>query len=173
MFRKVAATLAACERLAGWAVVTRDARVAAVARGYGAVVIPEQGVGLNSAVAHGCRVVRSRGADSALIIPSDLPLLAPQDIDELVILGSALERGVVMAPSWQGEGTNALYMKPPGVIAPSFGPGSFARHMDAARMAGVSTVCYPNLRIAMDVDMPEDLWLTGLARTGGEGRWVP
>ena len=64
---------------------------------------------------------------------------------------------VVIATDREGEGTNALLLKRPGLIPLRFGPGSCAAHVGEAGRAGhrVSILRRPGL--ADDVDLPEHL----------------
>ncbi len=64
---------------------------------------------------------------------------------------------VVIVPDRHGTGTNALVLSPPDAIAPSFGPGSFARHVAAAEQAGVPHSVEDVPGLALDVDTPADL----------------
>ena len=63
----------------------------------------------------------------------------------------------MIVPDRHGSGTNALLLTPPDAIAPSFGPGSFARHaaLGAAAGAVVRVAHAPSLEL--DVDTPGDL----------------
>ena len=71
------------------------------------------------------------GADRALLVPGDCPALDPGEVSALL----AHTAPVVIVPDRHGTGTNALLLAPPDAIAPSFGPGSFARH---AALAGAA-----------------------------------
>ena len=51
--------------------------------------------------------------------------------------------GVTIVPDRHGTGTNALLLDPPDAIAPSFGPGSFERHRQAAEAAGAELLVEP------------------------------
>src|SRR5918992_1319244 len=74
--------------------------------------------------------------ERALLVPGDCPALDPDELDALLRgFGGA---DVVIVPDRHGSGTNALLLTPPTVIAPAFGPGSFARH--AARAAGAGAM---------------------------------
>ena len=64
---------------------------------------------------------------------------------------------MVIVPDRHGTGTNALLLSPPDAIAPSFGPGSRARHEEAARAAGVAVALEEPPSLVLDVDTPEDL----------------
>jgi 2-phospho-L-lactate guanylyltransferase len=62
-----------------------------------------------------------------------------------------------LAPDRARIGTNALFVTPPDAVAMAFGPGSLARHVQAARAAAVlhDVVALPEL--ALDIDDADDL----------------
>ena len=68
-----------------------------------------------------------RGAERVLLVPGDCPALDPREVDAL-LAGAHDGARVVIVPDRHGTGTNALLLRPPDAIAPSFGPGSRARH---------------------------------------------
>jgi 2-phospho-L-lactate/phosphoenolpyruvate guanylyltransferase len=90
-----------------------------------------------------------------LLVAGDCPLLAPDDIDD--VLRGHHGEGVVVLADRHGTGTNALLLCPPDVIEPAFGPGSCARHEGLARDAGVAGVVHHRRAFALDVDTVEDL----------------
>jgi 2-phospho-L-lactate/phosphoenolpyruvate guanylyltransferase len=133
-----------------------DARLA-VERG-GALAVTDPGPGdMNAAVSAGLRAARARGATTALVVPGDVPLIAASDFAALLEAAGSAPRAVIVAASHDGEGTNALLLRPPEVIVPGFGPPSLQRHIQAGLAAGaVTRVCF-DLRLALDVDTPADL----------------
>ena len=64
---------------------------------------------------------------------------------------------VVIVPDRHGHGTNALRLAPPEVLAPAFGPGSFARHAARAAAAGAAVRVAHAPSLELDVDTPDDL----------------
>jgi 2-phospho-L-lactate guanylyltransferase len=74
----------------------------------------------------------------------------------------------VVAASRDEEGTNALLLRPPDVIAPAFGPPSVARHIQAGLAAGAVTLVRSALGLSLDVDTPADL--AALQVAGVRGR---
>ncbi len=90
-----------------------------------------------------------------LVIAADLPWILASDIIALAL--AAGPDTLVLAPSRDGTGTNALLV-PPGVhVRPAYGAGSRAAHRREARRLGlrVAEVVRPGL--GFDVDRPEDL----------------
>ena len=67
------------------------------------------------------------------------------------------KRYVAIVPDRHGTGTNALALAPPGAIQPAFGEGSCARHVAAAREAGVPFAVEELPSLALDLDTPADV----------------
>lgn len=136
-------------------VVTAEPIAAALATSQGAKVVPDpEERGHSEAALLGIAAVPD--AARVLLVPGDCPALAPADIDD-VLRCAPPAPSVVVVPDRVGSGTNALLLTPPGVMAPSFGPDSRARHEGAAAGAGVAHVVADVQGFALDVDTPEDL----------------
>jgi len=136
-------------------VVSSDSRVQGFANDFGVAYLPEKKPGLNQALEQAISWCIQNKAESVLILPADIPLLRPDDVDQIVNLGSE-ETCIVVGPSRNG-GTNALFQKPPNVIPPSFGSGSLNRHLAEASKKGIKTKVYDVQNVTMDIDYPEDL----------------
>ena len=109
----------------------------------------------------------SSGAERALLVPGDCPALDPGELGAL--LARPVMPSVVIVPDRHGSGTNALLLTPPAVIAPSFGPGSFARHASRGRAAGVPVKVAGVPSLGLDVDTPQDLEALAAALAGRAG----
>jgi len=156
MLEDVLSALENATRLERIALVTRDAQAAKIALRKGFEVIDEgSDQGLTEAVEIGVRVCGDRGASSLVVIPGDIPLLTPDDIDSVMEHG--MNHDVVIVPSWDSRGTNAVLLEPPGVLPLRFGSWSFFPHVKAAKQAGLSYKVLRLARVALDVDTPEDL----------------
>lgn len=111
----------------------------------------------------------SLGVSSLLSVPIDTPAVKPEEIVKLSDL--ARRYSVVVAPSANGTGTNALLRTPPDAIRPRFGPGSCALHVAEARSKGLSHLVFPVPSLAADIDTPEEaaqfLSLERPSRRGG------
>jgi 2-phospho-L-lactate guanylyltransferase len=157
MFSDVLAALLRVEGLEAVVVVTGDSVAEATAHSSRVAVIADRvEAGQSAAAELGLRHARAEGFERALLVPGDTPLLDPLEVEEL------LERcpeppGVSLVPDRHGEGTNAVLMAPTDAIAPSFGPGSLSRHVDAARVAGVACRLEALESLTHDVDTPDDL----------------
>jgi 2-phospho-L-lactate guanylyltransferase len=159
MLRDVLATLAAVETLGPVVVVTPDAQVAALAETCGARVLREvQTEGHSAAAMAGLVHAAAHGAQRALTVPADAPLVTPAEVARLIdAAGTEPGARVVLAPSHDRDGTNAIVATPPDVFLPRFGPGSFARHLAAAEAMGLACRVVELAGLGMDVDEPRDL----------------
>src|ERR1700676_3081575 len=81
---------------------------------------------------------------------------------------------MVIVPSRDGTGTNAILRTPPTLFRSQFGNGSFAKHTAAGERAGALVMVHRNPRIEMDVDDEADLrvLLQQDLRGTEAGRWL-
>ena len=157
MVGDVLAALAAVPELDDVVVVTAEPRAAAAAREAGAHVIGDPVEAGQSAAAalrrgRGGAPRRRRGPCSCR---ATARRSTPAEVSAL--LGGYPGAGVVIVPDRHGSGTNALLLTPPGAIAPSFGPGSFARHAAGGAAAGARVRVAHAPSLELDVDTPGDL----------------
>ena len=76
----------------------------------------------------------SRGIDSTLVIPADIPLIQASELEQ--IFAQAPDEGSVLAPAADGRGTNAAFRRPANLFPLRFGNDSFKPHLAAARDHG-------------------------------------
>lgn len=127
-----------------------------LAAAAGAEFMPDPGEGGHvGAVLAGIARATAAGAGCVVLLPGDCPLLDPRELDRL--LTAIPERYVAVVPDRHGEGTNALVLRPPEAITPAFGEGSRARHVAAARQAGIPYGVEELPSLALDLDTPADI----------------
>lgn len=128
-----------------------------IAATYGWEVLREERqISESASVDYGSRLCSNRGVTALLRLPLDLPLVRPGDIDDVLATECALP-AVVMVPSRDGTGTNAILRTPPVLFPSHFGPDSFAKHRSEAVQAGARIIIKRNERLEMDVDDESDL----------------
>src|ERR671924_855618 len=143
----------AVERIA---LVTTDPYALGLASHWGFEVVDEgSGRGETGAVELAVKVCRERGASELAVIPGDIPLLTAADID--VVLQHGRRYDVVIVPSWDSRGTNAVLLRPPDALQLRFGSWSFFPHVKQAKRRGLSYKVVRLPRVALDVDTPADL----------------
>lgn len=155
MLEDVLDALTMAARLDGVCVVTDDKDVGACARAHGAVVLQDPpGGGHNEAIEFGLSQLPT-DVDAALIVSADVPLATAEEVDHLLALAG--DRAVALVPASSDRGTNALFLRPPGAMRPRFGEGSFERHLDAARVAGLDPLVAALPGLGLDLDRCDDL----------------
>jgi 2-phospho-L-lactate/phosphoenolpyruvate guanylyltransferase len=152
-------------------VVSREPRAAELAAAAGAELVSDFDDANHSAAAlAGIAVAAAGGARCVALLPGDCPLLDPRELDRMLtgVPGSY----VAVIPDRHGTGTNALVLAPPDAIEPSFGEGSKARHVAAARAAGVPFGVEELASLGLDLDTPADIVALTMAveRDGGAKR---
>jgi 2-phospho-L-lactate guanylyltransferase len=143
-------------------VISPSRPLAEIVEAAGARLAVQRGMGLNEGLDQARSQALFDGIDTLVVLHGDLPNLTATDIETLVgALPSDGGPGVAIAPDRAGTGTNALALRPPGVIPFRFGTGSFAAHAAEVERAGVSCVAVNRGGLAFDLDTPDDLrrWL--------------
>jgi 2-phospho-L-lactate/phosphoenolpyruvate guanylyltransferase len=120
------------------------------------VLREEQQVSESDSVDAASRICEKQGVKALLRVPLDLPLLQSSDIDELLAFECSAP-ALVIVPSRDGTGTNAILRTPPTLFPSHFGNGSFAKHLAEAESVGARVVVRRNVRLEMDVDDELDL----------------
>ena len=162
LLRRTLDVLADCASIHHILVVSHDDQALRIARLIGAKALRERGPSnLNRALAQAIKYASAKGATGVLILPSDLPNLAPGDIETMFASMSPGTPGCVICPDRHEQGTNALLLCPPGVFAVAYGEGSFERHLQRAAEADIATQVAHVAGLMLDLDTPEDwkLWL--------------
>jgi len=155
LYRQTLGALRQAEGIDRVIVVTNDSGVAEHARSSGTLVFEE-----NEQVSHSvsadaaCLRAIKLGATTVLLVPIDVPLVTPADFSRLA---AAARPGVVLVPSADGTGTNAMARTPPDVIESRFGPGSCRAHLDQARLKNVPADILRLPGLMFDIDTPKDV----------------
>jgi 2-phospho-L-lactate guanylyltransferase len=156
MLKDVLAALKRARRVRRVIVVSADKSARGIAGRFGATFLWEgKRRGLNKGIRLAIGKAERKGALVVLVIHADLPLIKPREIDRFVEQSHGYS--VVLTPSMDGSGTNALLMNPPEVIRPVFGQGSFKRHLRLARKRGTLSKVLRFRGIGFDIDTPQDL----------------
>lgn len=157
MLKRILSVIQEVSRIAGTLVISRDPKVLAIAREYGARTVQEGGTPeLNLALTRGVEVVKQWGAEAVFVLPADLPFIEAEDLMAIIDMGEE-PMSVVIASDHGRDGTNALLLRPPDIIKFQYGEGSFERHIAMAHEAGAKVYTYESEGILLDIDVPADL----------------
>jgi 2-phospho-L-lactate guanylyltransferase len=144
-------------------VVSPDPEALGVARVAGARPLPQRSRGLNHALQEARAVATG---ERLLILPGDLPTVAPEDLVAVLAAGDAAgSPSVVLVPDRHRRGTNALLLDPPDAIDPAFGGDSRAGHAWLAESADIPFFELAGV-LELDLDTPDDLLLAEAMRRG-------
>jgi 2-phospho-L-lactate/phosphoenolpyruvate guanylyltransferase len=140
-------------------VVTGSKEVVEMAErlGAGTLLEPRQ-EGQNVAAKRGIEHAVKSGARAVVVLSSDLPLVTPKAVRELLdAAGRVAPPAAVAVPALGRGGTNALYLNPPDAISLHFGADSLEAFRREAEMKGVKFVTFKSEAMALDLDEPADL----------------
>ncbi len=170
MYREMLEKMMAVERFDRVVVASNDKSVLGHARRAGALVLEESDQDSHS---HSADWAAARclemGARTLVFVPIDVPLATAEELDSLAAAGRQLgDPGLIIVPTQDGSGTNALVRTPPGVITSRFGVGSFEAHIAQAKEKAVPVEVRRPPGIVFDVDTPEDLLTLRLRARHGE-----
>lgn len=150
------------EVLAGWsphppvALVTRDSFGLRLASRFDfEIIVDHANTGETDAIAMATHICETRGVQSTLVIPADIPLIEAAELQQ--IYDAAPEKGSVLVPAADGRGTNAVLRRPAALFPLRFGNDSFQPHLAAAEASGMPCVVLKLAGIGIDVDNPADL----------------
>lgn len=155
MLQHVLSVLIESECFARVAVVSPDERVLAHAREWGAYSLREEAAGHNEALRAAAESKALAETAALLTISADLPLLHVSDIQHMVEL--AERHDLVLAPAREGNGTNAILVRPSLAVPYLFGPNSFLRYQRTARQRNQNMSIYHSIGTALDIDIIDDL----------------
>jgi 2-phospho-L-lactate guanylyltransferase len=161
LLKRVCTVLGASRGIEDIVVMTPDPAVGAFAATCGIRTVADSAPGLNESLVEMFRSL-SRGSRGILVIAADLPLLQPADI--AAALAAGRRRALVVAPSRDNVGTNALLFPPAATFPPAFGQGSLAAHRRRAAALGLRVVEVRRPGLAFDLDTPAELAALGFAR---------
>jgi 2-phospho-L-lactate/phosphoenolpyruvate guanylyltransferase len=136
-------------------VVSNDLSVKSIAEHFGILFFRPTRRGLNGAIEEAWGWCTKKGATSVLVLPADVPLVSPRDINNLITLGS-YGNTVVLAPS-KDLGTNAFLHSAPPLINANFGPASFLKHYNEALSKNVCVKIFCSIGLGLDIDSVIDL----------------
>ena len=156
LFRHVLNTCIRTTRKKQISVLSNDPEILTEASMRGVLSVMEKSnTGLNGAL----KIAIQDRTNGVLILPTDLPLLRPEDIN--AIIKNSASNKMIISPDKQRHGTNALLLQPSDLVPLNFGNNSFQIHCELAKKVGVNPYVLERKNLAFDLDTFEDfLYLT-------------
>jgi 2-phospho-L-lactate/phosphoenolpyruvate guanylyltransferase len=134
-------------------VVTSDQKIKKFAKSFGAKIIEEETPDHNRALTYAAKNINQRLP--LVTISADLPLLTTNDIKQMILF--LKNNDVVLAPSKEAIGTNAIVMREPSLVPYQFGKNSLSKFINSAKKQKLRFQLYKSETIAFDVDTVQDL----------------
>ena len=137
-------------------VISNDKSVLQLADKQGVFTVQEDSPSdLNSALHQATLVTMTYDAKGLLVLPADLPLLTREDVEKIIATEYS-DRLVRIVSDQHGVGTNALFIRPPGMLRYKFGKDSLSNHKEEAKRVGAELYVYRLSNVEFDVDEPDD-----------------
>jgi 2-phospho-L-lactate guanylyltransferase len=154
-------TLSLCRDLTKTIVVSSDPLVKEITQNLGLECLFQlEDKGVNNAIRYADKFLSAKGNWVSIIIPCDLPLLLPKDIDGVCQAIPKEGPCVIVCPSYKFDGTNLLTRKPFNIFSETrYDNDSFHGHLEASMQAGANTKVLLSTRLMIDLDTPADLQL--------------
>ena len=156
MLQEVLKTISDCKLVNSIVIVSKDETALKIGRQFNAIGIFDDESGVNNAINSADEYLSDKKFDCSVIFPQDIPTMISSDIDAL--LGFIRSVGsVIIVPSRQFNGTNALVRCPAGLMKTRYDMGSYTHQMDAASTKTKNISIALIRRMMLDIDDEFDL----------------
>jgi 2-phospho-L-lactate guanylyltransferase len=158
MFDEVLRTISSCKSIDKILVVSNDEQAIKLSRQYNTMQIFDNETGVNDAMDLANQYLIDKKYDCSIMFPQDIPVMKSSDIDNIFNFFKS-ETGVLIVPSRQFNGTNALLQSPVAIMNTQYDRGSYMHQLDAAKTVTKNTSIALIRRIMLDIDDLSDLSL--------------
>ena len=156
MLQEVLNTISNCKLINKIVIVSKDETALKIGRQFNAVEIFDNETGVNDAVSLADQYLSDNEFDCSVIFPQDVPIMTSSDIDNLLCFVKS-KSSVIIVPSRQFNGTNALVRCPANIMQTRYDMGSYTFQIDAARAKTKNISIALIRRIMLDIDDKSDL----------------
>ena len=156
MLEEVLSTVSKSQLIDKIILVSKDETVLRLGRQFNPVEIFDDESGVNHAVYLADQYIVDNKYDRSVIFPQDIPIMRSSDIDDLLGFRQS-ENSVIIVPSRQLNGTNALVRSSTNMMKTQYDRGSYAFQLDAAKAASQNVSVALIRRIMLDIDDEHDL----------------
>ena len=136
--------------------VSKDETILKLGKQFNAVEIFDDELGVNHAVYLADQYILDNKYDRSVIFPQDIPIMRSSDIDNLLGFRES-ENSVIIVPSRQLNGTNALVRCSTNIMKTQYDRGSYVFQLDAAKAVSQNVSVALIRRIMLDIDDEYDL----------------
>ena len=156
MLQEVLRTVSDCKIINQIVLVTKDEDALKIGKQFNAIGIFDDELGVNNAINLADEYLSDKNFDCSVIFPQDIPTMTSTDIETLLGFIKSTN-SVIIVPSRQFNGTNALVRCPSGLMQTKYDLGSYTHQIDAARTRTNNISIALIRRIMLDIDDESDL----------------
>ena len=156
MLEEVLRTISKSKSIDNIAIVSKDEDAMKLGKQFGALQIYDNDQGVNTAISLADKYLSDKGYDCSVIFPQDIPIMEPSDIDNLLSFLKS-SSSVIIVPSLQFNGTNALVRCPANIMETQYDRGSYSYQLKAAKTVTQNVSIAFIRRIMLDIDDDSDL----------------
>ena len=156
MLQEVLRTISSCKVVNQIILVSKDEDALKIGRQFNAVEIFDNESGVNNAISLADDYLSGRKFDCSIVFPQDVPTMISSDIGTLLGFIKSTD-SVIIVPSRQFNGTNALVRCPSGLMQTRYDMGSYTHQIDAARTKTNNISIALIRRMMLDIDDESDL----------------
>ena len=156
MLQEVLRTVSDCKIVNQIILVTKDEDALKIGKQFNAVGIFDDELGVNNAINLADEYLSDKNFDCSVIFPQDIPTMTSTDIETLLGFIKSTN-SVIIVPSRQFNGTNALVRCPSGLMQTKYDLGSYTHQIDAARTRTNNISIALIRRMMLDIDDESDL----------------
>ena len=156
MLQEVLRTVSDCKIINQIVLVTKDEDALKIGKQFNTVGIFDDELGVNNAINLADEYLSDKNFDCSVIFPQDIPTMTSTDIETLLGFIKSTN-SVIIVPSRQFNGTNALVRCPSGLMQTKYDLGSYTHQVDAARTRTNNISIALIRRLMLDIDDESDL----------------
>ncbi len=156
MLEEVLRTISKSKSIDNIAIVSKDEDAIKLGKQFGALEIYDNNQGVNTAISLADKYMSDKTYDCSIIFPQDIPIMESSDIDNLLNF-LKFSSTVIVVPSLQLNGTNALVRYPASIMKTQYDRGSYSYQLKAAKPVAQNVSVAFIRRIMLDIDDNSDL----------------
>ena len=156
MLQEVLKTISSSKLINKIVMVSKDEAALKIGRQFNVIELFDDESGVNNAINLADKYLFDKKFDCSVIFPQDIPIMTSFDIDTLLGFIRSID-SVIIVPSRQFNGTNALVRCPASLMQTKYDMGSYTHQMDAANAKAKNISIALIRRMMLDIDDESDL----------------
>jgi len=145
-----------CKSISAIVTISEDERVEKISKIYETKFIFSKDKGVNFAIDAGDNYCKEKMVKSNIIVPIDLILLNPYEIELLLFVARKHQRCSIIVPSMRIDGTNILIRQPFNMFETSYDNNSYFNHIQSSKKANAQTIIIKSVNLSEDLDTMDD-----------------